>query len=145
MLGQAGALRRGKAEHRDQAGEAREPEAARGPLACPEDRRHGRGRRQDADDDGAVRGRDVLQRDGGEEGPSEYDAERDDPQAPQLRARRKRRPRHEQDQPGEQRGEGLSPDAHEGRVELLDRHASGGQREAEGEHAEEAEEQRHRR
>ena len=51
----------------------------------------------------------------------------------------------EQDQPGEQRGEGLSPDAHEGRVELLHRHASGGQREAEGEHAEEAEKQRHRR
>ena len=50
-----------------------------------------------------------------------------------------------QDQPGEQRGERLSPDAHEGRVELLDRHASGRQREAEGEHAEEAEEHRHRR
>ena len=31
-----------------------------------------------------------------------------------------------QDQPGEQRGERLAPDAHEGRVELLDRHAVAG-------------------
>ena len=59
--------------------------------------------------------------------------------------RRKRRLASKQDQPGEQRGERLSPDAHEGRVELLDRHARGGQREAEREHAEEAEEHCHRR
>ena len=45
--------------------------------------------------------------------------------------------------PAEDRGERLAPDADEGRVELLDRHARGRQREAEGEHAEEAEEHRH--
>ena len=52
-------------------------------------------------------------------------AEGDDRQAPKLCARRKRRPRQQQDHPGEERGEGLPPDAHEDRVELLDRHASG--------------------
>jgi hypothetical protein len=51
--------------------------------------------------------------------------------------------RHQEDQPRRHGRQRLAADADEGRVELVDRNPRGREREAEGEHAEEAEEERH--
>ena len=123
--------------------EAGQPEAARGPLPGAQDGGHGCGRGQDADDHGAVRRGEALQRDGGEERPPEHHAEGHDGHAPELCPRRQRRAGEKQDQRGGDGGHRLAPDADERGIELLDGHTRGGQREAEGEHTEEPEQDRH--
>ena len=70
--------------------------------------------------------------------------ERHDREAPQLRPRSGSGARAaSRISAGEDGGDRLAPEADEDGIELLDRDARGRQREAEGEHAEEAEEDRH--
>lgn len=108
---------------------------------------HGRdrgGRREQADDDGGVGRGEILERERAEQRPAEDDAEHDETEPEELLARGKRRARGEQDQRRGNRRQRLPPDAHEHRIQLLDGDPGGRQREAEGQDAEEAEEERHR-
>ena len=141
----AGALRRREREHGDEPGEARHPEArARGarPRAATATTAVAAG--QQPDDHRAVRGGQAAERERGEQGPAEHHAGRDDrePSSWGRGGQRRSRGAAGSRRPGTA-ATASRPMPDEGRVELLDRHARGRQREAEGEHAEEAEEDRH--
>jgi hypothetical protein len=98
---------------------------------------------EDSDDHCAVRRGKALDAERAEQRPAKHDAGCHDREAPKLPQCGHLRAGRHQDQSGQDRRECLAADANEHRVELLDRHTRGRQREAEGENAEEAEEDRH--
>ncbi len=141
----ARAAQQRKGHHQRTAGERTGPEPPRWPFA-PEPRGKDGGRqRQQAGDDGAMRGRHIAHRQRGEQRKADHHARCRDGQPPPLAAARapgraQRAGRGQQCQ-GEQARQHRAGQRHEGGIEFGYRHARERQRLAEDRHADEAEQQ----
>jgi hypothetical protein len=127
--------RRQEREDRQQAADARQPEQRGRAFTGPQHREHRGHGGQQGDDDRAVRRGLCGERQRGEQREPDHDAGRDHREPPPLRAGRPGRAGEPQVD-RRQHGRADRPaERDEPRVELLDRDPGGGQRHAEGHHA----------
>jgi hypothetical protein len=132
---------RGEHERGHEACSRRQPEAQARPLTGAQHGHHGGHRRQDADDDRALAGRAMLQRERCAERKADDDAGHHDRQAPPLDGRRPWRTTGAKHQRAENAGYRSTTERDEPRVEVGDRKLRRRQREGERQHAEAAEQQ----